>query len=464
MDKKLEAFFAQLSESALACRVDPVPERNLIDWSSLEGVRPAALFCPRSTAEVSAIMSAANLAGVAVVPQGGLTGLCGGARAVASGIALSLEKLVGIEEIDTDSATMTVLAGTPLETIQRAAADADMYFALDLGARGSCVIGGNVGTNAGGNRVIRYGMTRDLVLGIEAVLPDGTIINALSKLIKNNTGYDVRQLFIGSEGTLGIATRVVLRLYPAPISTHAAVFGLSDYESVLKFLAGARRQLGPMLSAFEAMWSDYLEIALAVPGVRNPLQSRHAFTVLVESQGTDEKIDGERFMGFCETMFEAGVIEDAAVSQSLADVQSFWGLRDACSEFKTTLGPHFAFDIGLPTGKMDEFARLCRTRIADALPGGKSVYYGHIGDGNLHLLGWQPGGTTDEITGHLLDEAVYETVRDFGGSVSAEHGIGLTKKRYLAHSRSPEELKLMKTIKRAIDPNNILNPGKVIDL
>lgn len=457
----LAAMLSGLPEIARAALVDPVPPRNWNDWSALAPEAPAALFCPRSVKQVSVILAAANAARVPVVPQGGLTGLCGGARPIAGGIALSLEKMVGIEEIDEASATMTVLAGTPLETIQKAAAERGMFFSLDLGARGSCAIGGNAGTNAGGNRVIRYGMMRDLVLGAEVVLPDGTVVNALSKLIKNNTGYDVRQLFIGSEGTLGVITRLVLRLHPAPGCTHAAICGLRDYGKVVDLLRGARRKLGPMLSAFEAMWPDYWQVACAVPGVRDPLDGPHAHTVLIEAQGTDEDIDGPRFMAFLEAMFDEGIIDDAAISQSLSDVQSFWGVRDACAEFKTTLGPHHAYDVGLPTGQMDAFADACRVAVAAAVPGGRSVYYGHIGDGNLHLLAWVPGA--DPQPGETLDEAVYATVRAFGGSVSAEHGIGTTKKKYLEFSRTPEELDVMRRVKHALDPNGILNPGKVID-
>ncbi len=461
MEAGLAAMLRDLPEAARAALVDPIPPRNLNDWSALEPRSPGALFCPRDTGQVAAIFAAANAARVPVVPQGGLTGLCGGARPIAGAVALSLERMTGIEELDEASSTMTVLAGTPLETVQRAAADAGLYFALDLGARGSCAVGGNAATNAGGNRVIRYGMARDLILGVEAVLPDGTVVDALSKLIKNNTGYDVRQLFVGSEGTLGVITRLTLRLHPAPGCTHAAICGLADYASVLRLLKGARRRLGPTLSAFEAMWPDYWKVACAVPGVRDPLSAPHAHTVLVEAQGTDEGIDGPRFTAFLEEMFEEGVIEDAALSQSLADVQSFWGVRDACAEFKTTLGPHLAYDVGLPTGQMDDFARACRAAVAEAVPDGRSVYYGHVGDGNLHLLAWQHG--TQNQPGPTLDQAVYATVRDFGGSVSAEHGIGTTKKPYLPHSRSPEELELMRRIKRALDPHMILNPGRVID-
>ncbi|MGY6703739.1 FAD-binding oxidoreductase [Roseinatronobacter sp.] len=458
----LQAFLRALPETARSTRVDPVPVRNQNDWSALTAETPAALFCPRTTEDVAALLLAADTHRIPVVPQGGLTGLCGGARPISSGIALSLEKMVGIEEIDSSSATMTVLAGTPLEVVQNAAAAAGLYFPLDLGARGSCAIGGNASTNAGGNRVIRYGLMRDLVLGLEAVLPDGTIIDATTKLIKNNTGYDLRQLFIGSEGTLGVITRLVLRLQPAPGCTHAALCGMGDYAAVLRLLEGARRKLGPTLSAFEVMWPDYWKIACEVPGVRSPFAQPHSFHVLIEAQGTDEAVDGARFTAFLEEMFDDEVLEDAVLSQSLADIKAFWGVRDACSEFKLTLGPHLAYDVGLPTRQANEFAKACAAAIATAVPGGESVFYGHVADGNLHLLAWLPGAHDQPAT--AFDTAVYSTVREFGGSVSAEHGIGTTKKPYLDYSRTTQEIALMRRIKAALDPNGILNPGKVIDV
>ncbi|MDD7972939.1 FAD-binding oxidoreductase [Roseinatronobacter alkalisoli] len=458
----LQAFLDALPEAVRSTRIDPVPPRNHNDWSALMPEAPAALFCPRTTEDIAVLLRAANTHRISVVPQGGLTGLCGGARPVSSGIALSLEKMVGIEEIDPASATITVLAGTPLEVVQNAAAEAGLYFPLDLGARGSCTIGGNASTNAGGNRVIRYGLMRDLVLGLEAVLSNGTVIDATTKLIKNNTGYDLRQLFLGSEGTLGIITRLVLRLQPAPGCTHAALCGMGDYASVLRLLDGARRKLGPTLSAFEVMWPDYWQIACDVPGVRSPLTQQHVFRVLIEAQGTNEAIDSARFTTFLEEMFDDGVLEDAVLSQSLSDIKTFWGVRDACSEFKVTLGPHLAYDVGLPTRQADEFAKACAAAITQAVPGGKSVFYGHVADGNLHLLAWLPGAKYQPAK--AFDTAVYSTVREFGGSVSAEHGIGTTKKPYLEHSRTAQEIALMRLIKTALDPNGILNPGKVIDL
>ncbi|HWK43901.1 MAG TPA: FAD-binding oxidoreductase [Stellaceae bacterium] len=437
-----------------------IPARNEQDWSTLESVRPLAVVRPADPQGVSTAMRIAAEHGIAVVPQGGLTGLAGGARPIEGAIALSLERLVGIEEIDPASATMTVRAGTTLETIQRAADAAGFFFALDLGARGSCAIGGNLSTNAGGNRVLRYGMTRDMVLGIEVVLPDGTLMTSLNKMLKNNAGYDLKQLFIGSEGTLGIITRVVLRLFPRPACTMAAICGLESYDAVLELLASARQSLGPLLSAFEVMWPDYWEVATErVSGVRKPIRGDHAFYVLVEAQGSDGS-GPERFDAWLEGRAEAGTVEDAAVAQSIADVTAFWGTRDAAADFKQVLGPHASFDIGLSVSDMDAYARVCRAKLAVEIPGCISLFYGHIADGNMHIIACVPGAETQPFD--AIDDVVYNLVRQHGGTVSAEHGIGLKKKPFLSFSRTAEELALMRTIKRAMDPHGLLNPGKVL--
>lgn len=444
-------------------RGDAIPERNSADWSSLSPLAPQILVRPTSAEEVSAILRICGQAGMPVVPQGGLTGVSGGARPVANSVALSLERLVGIEEIDEAASTITVRAGTPLEAVQKAAADRGLYFPLDLGARGSCAVGGNVSTNAGGNRVLRYGMMRDLVLGMEVVLPDGTVLTNLNKMLKNNTGYDLRQLFIGAEGTLGVVTRLVLRLFPQPVCTLAALCGVTDFDRVLRLLAGARKRLGPSLSAFEVMWDDYWQVAARrVPGVRDPLDGDHPFHVLVELQGSDAEIDGQRFQSWMEAEFEAGTVADAALSQSLADVESFWGSRDAASEFIRVLGPHLAFDISLSVGDMDAYAQACRRTLAERIEGAQSMFYGHIADGNLHIIAWVPGAPQQPDT--EIYDVIYGLVRKFGGSVSAEHGIGLTKKGFLGYSRSDEEIALMRTIKQALDPSNIMNPGKIFDM
>jgi len=457
----LAALKRELGDSAVLIG-DDVPARNANDWGAQPPQRPIAVIRPVDAAGVSAALKACRAAGLPVVPQGGLTGLCGGARPGPGWVALSLERLVGIEEIDADACTMTVRAGTPLETVQRAAADAGLFFALDLGARGSCAIGGNLSTNAGGNRVIRYGMARDLVLGLEWVLPDGTVCTSLNKMLKNNAGYDLKQLFIGSEGTLGVITRIVLRLHPQPVCTMAALVAVADYDGARNLLKQARRGLGPLLSAFEAMWPDYWQLVTGRMGVRAPVSSGHGQYVLVEAQGTDEAIDAPRFQRWLEALMEQGALADAAVAQSVADVQSFWALRDACAEFGQALGPHVSYDVGLAVRDMDRFATRCKAALATSIPGCDSVYYGHVGDGNLHLVAWVPGLPVEHQPKHAMDEAVYGTVRELAGSISAEHGIGTLKKAYLGHARSEPEIALMRTLKSALDPLNLLNPGKVV--
>ncbi|MTH64174.1 FAD-binding oxidoreductase [Paracoccus shanxieyensis] len=460
-DACLAALAAAFPPAALLQGAD-IPARNLQDTSYLPTEAPLAVLRPDTPEGVAEVMRICAAHGVAVVPQGGLTGLAGGAHPIAGAVMLSLERLAGIEEIDPAAATMTVRAGTPLEVIQRAADDAGFFVALDLGARGSCQIGGNLGTNAGGNRVIRYGMAREMVLGLEYVLPDGTLVTSLNKMIKNNAGYDLKQLFIGSEGTLGVITRAVLRMQPKPGCVNAALCGMDSYGDVVALLGQARRGLGPMLSAFEVMWADYWHEATVTVGVRSPLGGAHPFYVLIEAQGLSEDIDGPRFQSWIESQFEAGLIADAAISQSMADVGAFWATRDACSEFGSRLGPHVAFDVGLPVAVMDDFAQACKARLADRVPDAFSVYYGHIGDGNLHLIALSKGAQVQPMT--QISAAVYETVRDFGGTVSAEHGIGLLKKPYLGYTRTPQELALMRRLKAAIDPQGILNPGKVFDM
>lgn len=442
---------------------EDLPFRNRTDWSFLPPTTPLAVLRPTTTEEVVQIMRQCHANQVTVTPQGGMTGLCGGARPTDGGVALSLERLTGIEELDPVGMTMTVRAGTPLETVQKAAAEVGLFFPLDLGARGSCAIGGNLSTNAGGNRVIRYGMTRDLVLGIEAVLPDGTLLTMLNKMIKNNAGYDLKQLFLGSEGTLGVITRVVLRLFPEPGCSSAALCIVPDYETVLSVLAITRKRLGPLLSAFEVMWADYWHQATDRAGVRAPVgmgDGSHA--ILIEMQGLDAEIDGARFDALLEYLLEEGHVLDGAVAQSLGDIAAFWATRDAAAEFANpaVIGPHISFDIGLPVARMDEFAQEAKAKLLDQL-GCHSVFYGHVGDGNLHVVAWKPNADPQP-----LDEAsriVYGIVGAMHGTVSAEHGIGILKKPYLPLSRSPAEIALMRQLKQALDPKGLLNPAKIFD-
>jgi FAD/FMN-containing dehydrogenase len=441
---------------------DDIPERFCADWSGLPPVRPLALVRPRTTEEVSKTLEICNRFSVPVVPQGGLTGLAGGARPIDGGIAVSLDRMSGIEEIDTAMATMTVLAGTPLGVIQAAAENHDLFFALDLGARASCTIGGNIATNAGGNRVIRYGMAREHILGLEVVLSDGTIVRSLNKMLKNNAGYDLKQLFIGSEGTLGIITRAVLRLQARPTAIVSAFCGCAGFGEVVSLLKATRARLGPSLSAFEVMWPSFYDFMTAgLPGLRRPFAEPHGAYVLVEASGFDEQRCAVELEAVLGDALQDGFVSDVVLASSQKDATDLWAVRESVSEYNRLMGPLTAFDIGLPTDVIGSFVvqmeNAFRARWADAI----LLSYGHIGDSNLHLVSNIPSAGSDQPH-DAITALVYEAVQRVGGTVSAEHGIGLLKKPYLAYSRTPEELALMARIKQALDPNGILNTGKVL--
>ncbi len=422
---------------------------------------PAALVRPRTTEHVAGVLRVCHEHRVPVVPQGGLTGLVGGATPIEGAVLLSLERLSGIEEIDTAASTLTAWAGTPLQVIQDAARDAGFLYPLDLGARGSCQIGGNVATNAGGNRVIRYGMTRDLVLGLEVVLADGTVVTSLNKMLKNNAGYDLKHLFIGAEGTLGVVTRVVLRLHPQPKSVCAALCAVADYARALGLLRHAQEGLAGTLSAFEMMWPDFYQSATQkVAGVEQPLRLGYGGYVLIEALGADQAADQARFEAVLHAAMEQGIVLDAAVAQSHADTQAFWRIRDAIGELTRLLRPQAKFDVSLPIRAIGQFVEASVAALRARWPNVRTLSFGHIGDSNVHLnVRVDPPAADVEPE---IERMVYDVVRRLGGSISAEHGIGLAKRPYLGHSRTPEEIRLMRALKQALDPRGILNPGKIL--
>jgi FAD/FMN-containing dehydrogenase len=366
----------------------------------------------------------------------------------------------GVEEIDAAASTALVLAGTPLQVVQQAAWDAGMFFPLDLGARGSCTIGGNLSTNAGGNRVLRYGMARDLVLGLEAVLADGTVISSLNKMLKNNSAYDLKQLFIGSEGTLGVITRAVLRLHPQPRSTCTALCAVSGYAEVLDLLWHVRNGLGSALSAFEVMWPDFYGLVTTeVPGLDAPLPYGSGAYVLIESMGTEPIHDLDRFEQVLGAALEEGKVADAVIAQSSAESASLWRVRDASGELRRIFRPHSGYDVSVPTGQIGAFVEECKHRLRQRWRDAETVFFGHVGDANIHI-GVRIGDGAQPVS--EVDEIIYGCVGDWHGAISAEHGIGLLKRMHLHHSRGETERNLMALLKRALDPYGILNPGKVL--
>jgi len=367
-----------------------------------------------------------------------------------------------IEEIDALGGTMTVEAGAVLQTVCEAAEEKGLIFPLDLGARGSATIGGNISTNAGGNRVIRYGMTRDMVLGLEAVLADGTVMTSMNKLIKNNAGYDLKHMFIGSEGTLGVVTRAVLRVWPKPKSQDTGFVAVESFEQLPTFLRHMERALGGTLSAFEVMWEDFYKLVTMEPATGRPVIAHgHPYYVLVESMGGDQEADSARFEAAMMEALEAGEISDAVIAKSQAERDAMWALRDDVGQVVHTY-PMFTFDVSLKIADMESYIAEVKQGLAAKWPDSSLMVFGHLGDGNLHVI---PGRFPDaeQATRRGVEAIVYGELRERQGSVSAEHGIGLEKRPYLGWSRSGEEVALMQLLKRTLDPKNILNPGKVLE-
>ena len=432
-------------------------------WPPTGGCQALAIVRPGTTDEVSEVLKLCHEHDQPVVTHGGMTGLVGGTKASPNEIALSLERMKNVDPVDTVNRTITVQAGVALQTVHEAAENAGLLFPLDLGARGSATIGGTIATNAGGNGVIRYGMMREQLLGVEAVLADGTVISSMKNVIKNNTGYDLKQLFVGSEGTLGIITRAVLRLRPLPRSQNTALVAIDDFDKLGRFLKAVDSALGGTLSAFEVMWNDFYTLIVG-NGEKHglPLEPSYAFYVLVESSGGDEEGDMSRFESALEEALDDELIVDAVIAQSKQQRNDLWGIRDDVEGLFESLFPPIAFDISLGISQMEDYVEEVRTRLNDKWENARMVVFGHLGDGNIHL-GLGVGSLEPDVV-HAVEHIVYEALGRRGGVISAEHGIGLDKRAYLAHSRSAEEIALMKTIKLAIDPKNILNPGKILDI
>ena len=456
--KVLEDLQAFLPKNAFLVDED-VSNRKAGGLHTEEAIQAEIIVRPESTEEVSKILSVCNQAGQPVIVHGGLTGLVYGTRTSPDQLILSLERMNNIEEIDPIGRTLTCQSGVTLQNIQEKAESENMIFPLDLGARGSCSIGGNISTNAGGNRVIRYGMTRDSVLGIEAVTSDGTILSSMNRMIKNNAGYDLKQLFIGTEGTLGIVTRCVLRLREAPISQNTALVGIEDFSSIVKFLKHIDAGLGGNMSAFEVMWKEFYEMVTNSLDEKSlPLKKNIPYYVLVESMGSDQIKDEEHFESLLQKALEDSVIVDAVLAKSEKERKALWAFRDDV-EKQAQYGPTVMFDVSLPINEMEEYVSKVDLNLQKYWKDFHHIVWGHLADGNLHLV--VGTGDLESDTIKKIENSVYEPLELIGGSISAEHGIGLEKKPYLHLSRSEEEINYMKALKDTFDPKGILNPGLI---
>ncbi|MER6941804.1 FAD-binding oxidoreductase, partial [Nocardioides sp. NPDC000441] len=405
-------------------------------------------------------------AGVGVVPQGGNTGLVGGGVPDSGGdqVVLSLGRMRRIREIDPVADTLTVEAGTALATVQEAARKAGRLFPLSLGSEGSCTIGGTVATNAGGTAVLRYGMMRELVLGLEVVLPDGRVWDGLRPLRKDNTGYDLKQLFIGSEGTLGVVTAAVLRLLPATPRRATAFVALESVSAATELLPLLREHGGGQLTTWELLGRQAVDLVLAhLPGVRDPFSDRHEWYGLVELAGTSVDVD-ERLESALAAAAEEGLLLDAVVAGSPAQRASLWALREGVSEAQKSEGATLKHDVTLPITALSRFVAEVGPLLLEALPGLRLVTYGHIGDGNLHYNISAPVGDDAALRARAsaLTRIVYDAVAALGGSISAEHGIGTLKRDAAAAYKTGVEVDLMRAVKQAIDPDGVMNPRKVL--
>ncbi|MCX2863701.1 FAD-binding oxidoreductase [Paucibacter sp. PLA-PC-4] len=437
------------------------------DWSGVSPGLPLAVARPASTAEVSAVVRLCAEHGVPVVPQGGMTGMAGGAMSLGGELLLNLSRMNRVVDVDLLNQTMTVEAGCVLQQVKDAAAAAGAYFPLALGAQGSCQIGGNLSTNAGGVNVLRYGNARSAVLGLEVVLADGEVLNLMRGLRKDNTGYDLKQMFIGAEGTLGVITRAVLQLYPMTPASSTAWIAVDSPSAAVELLRHLRARVGERISSFELISRPMLELVLAHHQQgRDPLTEPHPWYVLTEWSDSMASLDlraqMEHVLG---EALEAGLVRDATIAESLAQVGQFWSLRERVTEAQRAEGAIVKHDIALPLSKVARFLDDAGAFIAATLAGARVIVFGHVGDGNLHYNVLQPRGAAAkdfELAMKAVSRRVYEMVSELGGSISAEHGLGQLKAQQVFALKSRTELRVMQALKRALDPQDLMNRGKLL--
>jgi D-lactate dehydrogenase (cytochrome) len=467
LDSALIARFAAIVGDRYAITDAAEQQAYLVEMRDLYHGRTPLVLRPGSTEEVAAILKLANETSTAIVPQGGNTGLVGGQVPHESGdeIVLSLKRLDRVREIDPTSNTMTCEAGVVLARAQEVAAEADRLFPLSLGAEGSATIGGNLSTNAGGTGALAYGIARDLVLGLEVVLADGRVLNGLSKVKKDNTGYDLRNLFIGAEGTLGVITAAVLKLFPRPRAVAVAFIGLKSPHEALALLQLAQARAGAAVTSFELMPRIGLEFVLRhAPGTRDPLAGPHPWYVVMELSSPTASIDttAEEILS---QALERGLVEDAALAGSVEQGRAFMHLRHALSEVQRHEGGSIKDDVTVPVALVPQFIDEAAAAAQALVPGCRVVAFGHLGDGNIHFNVSQPLGADKAAflaQWEEMNARVHVIVQRMHGSISAEHGIGQLKRDLLPHVKDPVAFALMQTLKRTLDPNGILNPGKVL--
>ncbi len=439
----------------------------LVEPRGLYQGKALALVRPGSTVQVAEVLKLCNDAGIGVTPQGGNTGLVGGQTPDETGdeVILSTQRLRAIREIDPHADVMICEAGVTLAEAQAAALEADRLFPLSLAAEGTCTIGGNAATNAGGLTVIAYGTMRELITGVEAVLADGRIVNALSKLRKDNTGYDVKGLFVGSEGTLGVVTAASLRLFPNPRARATAFVALKSPQRALDLLSIARERLGAGVTTFELIARFAYDITLRHGLARAPLAGDHAWYVLIEASSQIAAGFEDAFSGALEAAFDEGVIEDAAIAASLDQRHEFWKLRDSIPEAQIHEGGSIKHDVSVAVGDVPAFLAEATKAVEAFEPGARVCPFGHLGDGNIHFNVSQPeGGGQAAFLARwdAMNQVVHGIVARMGGSFSAEHGVGRLKRDLLARTKDPGTLSVMRQIKAALDPNRVMNPGKVL--
>ena len=427
--------------------------------------RSPLVLRPGSAAEVSSICKLASAHAIALVPQGGNTGLVGGQTPHHGEVVVSMRRMDKIREVDAASNTMTCEAGVVLQVAQQRAAEVDRLFPLALAAEGSCTIGGNLSTNAGGTSALAYGVAREMALGVEVVLADGRILNLLSKLKKDNTGYDLRNLFIGAEGTLGIITAATLKLFPKPRAIETAYVGLASPAQALKLLSISQTEAAGTLTSFELLSEVAVDFAIRHGiDVRDPLSSKHPWYVLMElSSPRDDARD--TLEAILANAMEAGIVDDAVIAANLGQRRAFWKLRDEMSAAQKPEGGSIKHDISVPVAAVPDFIRQADAAVVKLIPGSRPVPFGHLGDGNIHYNVSQPvGGDTADFMSrwHEVNAIVFEIVLRMGGSISAEHGIGVLKRDELADVKDKVAIELMRAIKAMLDPLGIMNPGKVL--